>query len=616
MRSLVVLIVLVSVITICCNKPGNPSDPGQPPPPPDPRLGAVTGKLLNEYNQLLSGAAVTLKGNSIIKTLIADTGTYLFSNLEAGSYNISVERSGYFDSSATISITAGDTLIKDFRLRTGTAYLNILPDSIALIKPFAGSFTIHIYSNASWLVSKTGDWFTLDKSGATGDDSTVVKFDAWTGDSARQATIQIKSGSITRNIIVKQLPEVKLLTATPLPGNSSLNIKDSIALVFNQPVTIQSIFPGNTYCQSEIKYSYAGNKVTYSYACGDLGGDYPFTITTRNSLNDQYTFNYSVGFYDKVINLTGTIQSYFVNDADNSYWIITDHPNALYKIDMNTFDILHTYNLVDLPAMFTVNPYNNDIYIAYHGIPKLYIMDQQGVTKQVLDIPHDTTRGFYEYNGPYIYPQRLVFTKTGKGMIWLGDRLYDSGVPFWFIDAADNHRIWYEQPGGDNGFAYSGKTNYDKTKIILRGSNSDPTISTFDPQQMTMKNFKPARNDIAGFIAPSRKNDYVYIGQLYFQSVANPVTGFETAAVNRDTRYAPSADFCYKPGKDLSVYYTENSSMEIIDYSTGKSPVKYGAIPLLQGTTATLDGKWVIANRHDGNYNARVIRLPASWFDY
>jgi hypothetical protein len=105
------------------------------------------------------------------------------------------------------------------------------------------------------------------------------------------------------------------------------------------------------------------------------------------------------------------------------------------------------------------------------------------------------------------------------------------------------------------------------------------------------------------------------VGQLYFQFIANPATGFETPTVNRDNRNGGNIDFCYKPGKDLTVYFTELSSMETIDYATGKTSVKHDAIYGLKGTTATLDGKYIIANRSDGNYNAKVVQLPASWFD-
>ncbi|MEP7377320.1 MAG: hypothetical protein ABI675_28210 [Chitinophagaceae bacterium] len=421
---------------------------------------------------------------------------------------------------------------------------------------------------------------------------------------------------MVKNIIVKQLADVKLKQTIALPGNSVKGINDSIALIFNQPVTITAIFPGISYCQSEIRFSYTGNKVTFSYACAALGGDYPFSITTVNSVGDQYTFTFTAGFYQKVINLTGTIQSYFVNDADNSYWIITDHPNALYKIDMTSFEILHRYDLPYEPVMFTVSPYNNKIYLAYLRIPKLFIMDQNGTTEKVIDIPADSSRSQYERDGPRINPVKLAFTKNGKGMIWLSDSHPYSYTGFWFIDAAADHRIWYESLPGESVNYNDAKTNYDKTKLVLTYMNDDPTIGIFDPEKMKFSDYKPTNTTRGVFITPSRKNGNVYSGQLYNQLIVNPETGFESLESSKDNRSFGSVDFLYKPGKDQSVYFVEEGHIEVLDYSVRSSPVNYDAINFLKGTTATLDGKSLIVNRHDGNYNAKVIQLPVSWFDY
>jgi hypothetical protein len=44
--------------------------------------------------------------------------------------------------------------------------------------------------------------------------------------------------------------------------------------------------------------------------------------------------------------------------------------------------------------------------------------------------------------------------------------------------------------------------------------------------------------------------------------------------------------------------------------------VKYDALYILKGTTATMNGKYVIAYWSDGNYHAKVVQIPAAWFDY
>ena len=146
--------------------------------------------------------------------------------------------------------------------------------------------------------------------------------------------------------------------------------------------------------------------------------------------------------------------------------------------------------------------------------------------------------------------------------------------------------------------------------------NDDPTIGTFDPQLMKFSNYKPTKRTRGVFITPSRKNGDVYSGQLYNQLIVNPATGFESLESYKDNRSFGSVDFCYKPGRDQTIYFVEEGHIEVMDYVTRSSPVNYDAIYFLNGTTATLDGKYLIVNRHDGNYNAKVIQIPAWWFDY
>ena len=202
-------------------------------------------------------------------------------------------------------------------------------------------------------------------------------------------------------------------------------------------------------------------------------------------------------------------------------------------------------------------------------------------------------------------------------MIWLGDIVNRGYSTFWFIDAAANHRIWYQTlPGVGSNSYLDAKTNFDQTKLILTSGNDDPTIGTFDPQQMTFSNYKPTKFTRGTFVAPSRKNGNVYSGQLYIQLIVYPVTGFESLESYKDNRNFGNVDFCYKPGKDQTIYFTEQGYIEVLDYTNHTTPVYHDAIPFLKGTTTTLDGKHIIVNRHDGNYNAKVIQLPTAWFDY
>jgi hypothetical protein len=606
---------LTTALAVSCDK----KDVGTPDPKPEQQAkpAVIQGSVQDEHNKVLTSVQLTLDGNGINKSKLANNGAYKFDSLQPGSYNISVKRNGYIELTEAITVTSGDTLIKNFALKPGTAYFNLVNDTVLLVSPYPTSFKIRAFSNSSWVVNSMNDWVIPEKPGTSGDDSITIRVAASLLDTMRQGKLTVKSGNIVKNITVKQLADVKLNDVTAIPGNNVKGIRDSVALLFNQPVTIVSIFPGYKNCQSEIRYSYTGNKVTFSYACAAIGGDYPFTITTINSKGDQYSFTFNVAFYSKAIDITGGIRSHFVNDADNSYWVVTDHPNALYKIDMTTMQVLNKYTVNGEVSFFTINPYNNKIYFSYRGESKLNIMDQDGTTVQVIDIIPDASRGVGEYGGgPYIYPVKLCFTKSGKGMIWLSNR---NNPYWWFIDAANNHRIWYESVPGDYLFYEMGRTNYDQSKLILTYSAQNPEIGIFDPQLMSFSSYRSttAQGGQGVNVIPSRKNGYVYSNELYKQQIVDPVTKYESSISRKGLSTFASVDFCYKPGKEKFVYYTMDGKIEVIDYSTANatSPVAYDALYYMSGLTATLNGSYLIMNRHDGNYSSKVFQVPAAWFD-
>ncbi|WP_276484320.1 carboxypeptidase regulatory-like domain-containing protein [Paraflavitalea pollutisoli] len=605
---------LLSFVLVRCGK--DKEDPVVPDPPAP---GMVTGKVLNEYGQLLPGSVVTLQGNTVNTQQPAVDGEYLFKSLAEGSYNLVVKKEGYIETTQAIPVTSGDTLVKDIVLKAGTAFFNYLSDTVLMAHGFAASYTLKVSSNTGWVVTSANDWIVPLKTGYQGSDSAIVKIAASTLDTVRQGLITLRAGSVVKQIVVKQVPEIRLLGTRPLPGNLARSIRDSIELQFNTPVKITRMFAGLTTCQSDMGITYSGNKAVFSYACAALGGDYSFTIVTTNSMGDQYTFTTTTGFYNNVQKIQGHIVAHQVNDADHSYWIATSHPNALYKIDMYSFDILKR---IDLPneenretILFTINPYNNKLYVAFSYTSKLYILNQAGATEQVMDMVADPARPSYLYNGPYIYPSKLVFTKSGKGMLWLGDISSYNSALHWFIDAADNHRIWYESLPGEASYSYNrGQLNFDQSKILLT-QESESAISTYDPSLRLFTVYKPSNGQYNRSITPSRTNTDVFACQNYQQLIVNPVTGQQSRIMSfAEINTVNAMDFYYLPGKQQTIFYANTNKLDMVDFATGTIPVSYDAMYYITGTTATLDGRFIILYRNDGNYNGRLIQLPMGWF--
>ena len=132
---------VATLINTHCKKQND--EPVQPPPKP----GTVKGIVSNEYNQLLPGAVLKIDGNGANTSITVTDGNYIIDSLQPGSYNLSVNKDGYIQTSATVSITAGDTTTENFLLKAGTAYFNLLSDTIIVASPYAGTFTIKVESN-------------------------------------------------------------------------------------------------------------------------------------------------------------------------------------------------------------------------------------------------------------------------------------------------------------------------------------------------------------------------------------------------------------------------------------------------------------------------------------
>ena len=77
-----------------------------------------------------------------------------------------------------------------------------------------------------------------------------------------------------------------------------------------------------------------------------------------------------------------------------------------------------------------------------------------------------------------------------------------------------------------------------------------------------------------------------------------------------------SVDFNYQPGKEQVVYFSAENKVGVMDYKTKQSPVIYDANYFLPNVTSTLDGKYVLMSGHDGNYNAKLVKISAAWFNY
>jgi hypothetical protein len=104
-------------------------------------------------------------------------------------------------------------------LQPGTpAYLTVSADTLLLAGKGQDS-TLHIAANLSWQITGSASWLNLDP--LTGKGSRTVGLSAPANESAgpRSCTLTVTAGSLSRTILVRQLPKADSLpTSLPAPG--------------------------------------------------------------------------------------------------------------------------------------------------------------------------------------------------------------------------------------------------------------------------------------------------------------------------------------------------------------------------------------------------------------
>src|SRR5688572_28275086 len=83
-----------------------------------PRASAqqITAWITSQAGEGLAAVPVFTAG-SVIGALTQQNGRYLLLNVPAGTHTVSAERIGYRSASQQITVTAGQTIVQDFRLQ-------------------------------------------------------------------------------------------------------------------------------------------------------------------------------------------------------------------------------------------------------------------------------------------------------------------------------------------------------------------------------------------------------------------------------------------------------------------------------------------------------------------
>lgn len=580
------------------------------------KFGALRGVIQNEIGQPIEGALVEVEN---VSTLSNTSGEYSFSKLLAKEYSVSVSKEHYLTKVDKVTIIDNRTIELDLILSAGEPFLSI-SDSIIDINASKGSISISILSNADWSIKNSSSWLVCSVDRGNGNAILRIDYSANEEYSNRTDSIYFISGQIKRSLIINQSSRsypIKLVKYEGLIGNREREIEDSVYLLFNKPVKIESIKSNWEGFISEIKYYQTDNNygVMFSFPGAELGGNYPFTISVNDFDGGTFSENINIPFFKSKFDVNGYITDYLLINDEKEILISAFYPSRLIKYSIALDSVIQVYDLSKhiAPIKMSYNPYNSKIYIMganpdtdYRGTiinrPDIYTFDLQTgqIIKAITIEPDEEDHPQY----PAIFPSNIGFTKSGVGVVLLHSN--GSSATRWkLIDCKNGDRI-YKYPFYDSTIDKftlfnTVHMNYDKTKLYLTQPNGSCDYGIFDASTQRISILRPTSTTRSYSLTPYRKSDRFYVRQLYDQFIID-LKGNLSQISYLDSRHAGGADFSYRENELNIVYICESHSFVnfpngfyLIDYSTGKTLMSCDLIESLEKFSTTLDGELALA---------------------
>jgi len=426
-------------------------------------------------------------------------------------------------------------------------------------------------------------------------------------------------GDLQKEIHITQGAELRIIETQGMPGNFLRDQLPRVVIKFNQNVTVEQLRSEYDLCQGALQIIAGSDSshVEFSYGCGWVGGTYPFHISVKSFFGDLMTKTIDIGFYSKNLKFNGGIISYYVNDADNSFWFLIGPSYKLLKIDMNTLEVLSEFSLSKKPTLFTINPYNNKIYLGYEFDPNLYVLNQDFTPYDEIPISPDSSRLYIDHYGhlqPEVFPVKLGFTKSGIGLLSLS---FDNSIGnsrFWIIDASENHKLFYTEDETMNWATHEIKSNYNKTKLIFTTPYTQKYFYVFDPLTASFEKISSGRNSsIMEYVTPSRINPNIYFNQHLYQGVINMETKVLASFATTEAPDFSKFDFLYGESDENKGLRCGEGVLELVDFDRGETPTAFKVFRTFQILTNTIDGKFCVIATHNGNGDIWLFQLPIAW---
>lgn len=558
---------------------------------------SFVGIVRDEFGDLLDSVRCTITSSSNGNSTITKDGHFNFKLIDVGTYSLTLSKDNYVTVHTPVEIKAEPNEM-EFVLTSGNSFLRV-SDSVLTPNYKNGSKDIIVESNAQWTVESDVSWLLVSFNSNSGSKKLNLSWKQSEQDDERIGNVTIKIGSLERKIKVIQSPQMKLFIIQAIIGNRENGIKDSITLLFNQPIAVNSLTSNYEFCISDINYKVHGKKLSFAYECARLGEEYPFSISVKDRMNENSSFQFNAQFFTRKLTLEGGISDYFIDDDNKTIWAVLGLPNRIVKISLDDLTVESSYNLGFLPARLQKNTYNNLISIFdAHGQcyscdspPSNYIYYFNPANGLIKQIKIEPIEGYDHPNYPSIFPVSLETMQNGLGVLITSD---DSGNNKWrFVDAAHQDSMFIS-PTRSEVWYPSISLNHDRSEILMMQpwSTSIDILKIGSPIIITRDSPIPGASQ---YIVPNRKTNRVFHGQLYEQFISD-MEDYVSQVTYIDTRafYWRGGDFSYRSGEEETIYYFNDDLFQMLDYKAGFTNFTADKNPTLLKIHSTTDGKFLV----------------------
>jgi hypothetical protein len=620
MRKILLLLIVVFFIYSCSEENDVPEEIP---------YGSIYGVVLNEYGQPIENTILEVDERT---TKTDSEGRFGFKKIKPGVYTISAFQDFFLTENRTVEIKKDSTTKVTFELKAGQSYL-MVSDSIFEVNSMDGFINISVKSNSEWIIKNKSAWIEVSSDKGEGNSTIRLSWNKhFESDEYRSDSVLITTGNQSIYLKVKQSFPIRIKEVKGIIGNELTGIPDSVLLVFNQPIIVNSIKSNYDICFSDINYSVLNkNSVRFTFGCAKLGGEFPFSISVRNNKADVLQEDIVVPFFDSYIEFDGLLKDFKLSEDEQFCWATTSDPNRLYCVDIKGNSIRSAFDLDFEPGRLTYNPYNGYWYVLPAFGPHIdifsscfYVIDPENrkIVEKII-IEQDE----YDHpENPYVHPYDLVFSPGGLGVIVLKNPRATGGK--WRIIESYNDDKMFYHPFFMNQNVYNFDNvflNY-KNEIIAAGYREN-SLSFITKDEVKQFNVDPKfRSDeyyAGGVNAVKRfhklENKYYVAASPGSQCIINLDNDVYSNVLLVESREA-TADFSYRPGDNNIIFHEVDMNFgihlfHVLDFNQNKVVMISDMVFNLKNITSLKEGTTVLMTKVDYNkFTSRFYKFQTDIF--